>query len=178
MKNAVAFIGDSITVGLATSNAAEKSENFGMDGDTIDGLLLRIPRYRLTGARAIVVEIGINNYKKDKLKNFGTKYDQLLRLLPQTTPVIAMAIMPVNKHADWIFPSTEASEAIRTTNRDVAATCKRFPNCRFLDLTSVLSDEVGDLQFKYEEGDGIHPTALAYEIWTEALRPLIPKAMY
>jgi lysophospholipase L1-like esterase len=142
MEKTVVFFGDSLTVGLATSNISQKSENFGIDGDTIDGLLFRIPRYHLEGARTIVVEIGINNWKHDGFRNFENKYRQLLRELPPSVPVIATAIFPVNvdpkDHPEW----AHAPAAIRKANEEIAEACKQFANCRFLDLTPLLGGGV------------------------------------
>jgi len=174
MENTVVFLGDSITVGLATSNISPKSENFGIDGDTIDGLLFRIPRYHLDCARTIVVEIGINDWRHDGFQNFEDKYRQLLRGLPQSVPVIATAIFPVNgdakEHPEW----AHAPAAIRKANGEIAGVCNQFTNCRFLDLTPLLADPSGTLQSIYDVGDGVHLSSAAYRVWTRNLAPLIP----
>ena len=47
IEGVAVFLGDSITVGLATSRVTAHSENFGINGDSIDGLLLRVPQYQV-----------------------------------------------------------------------------------------------------------------------------------
>jgi lysophospholipase L1-like esterase len=175
MRNAAVFIGDSITVGLATSNIAPHSENFGIDGDTVDGLITRLPRYDLTKARVIVLEIGVNNYHRDKLTGFEPKYRQLLGLLPHGIPVVAMAIFPINEHASWWVPVRDATEAIKKANKEIALACQQVSTCTFLDLSPSLGDAGGSMKSIYEVGDGIHLSEPAYAVWASALAPHIPK---
>ena len=175
MHDTAVFIGDSITVGLATSNIAPRAENFGIDGDTIDGLTTRLPHYNLTQSRIIVLEIGINNYRRDKLANFGVKYRQLLRILPPNIPIVAMAIFPINEHAnDWI-PASDASVAIKKANREIDLACQQVSTCTFLDLSSSLANADGYIKPIYEVGDGIHLSEAAYKVWASALAPYMPK---
>jgi len=89
IHGAVVFIGDSLIVGLATSNVASKSENFGINADWLDSLLLRLPRYRLSEARAVVLEIGSNDWPIDSssgFASFAAKYHRLLAMLPSQVP--------------------------------------------------------------------------------------------
>jgi hypothetical protein len=39
----VLFVGDSLTFSLATSLLSPRTENFGISGDTIEGVLYRLP---------------------------------------------------------------------------------------------------------------------------------------
>jgi lysophospholipase L1-like esterase len=175
MHNAAVFVGDSLTVGLATSNLASRSENFGIDGDTVDGLVTRLPHYNLTQARVIVLEIGVNNYRRDKLTNFGSKYRQLLEILPRGIPVVAMAIFPINEHANWWAPVKDATTAIKKANQEIASACQQVGTCTFLDLSSSFEDAGGNMKSIYEVGDGIHLSEPAYIVWAAALAPHIPK---
>jgi lysophospholipase L1-like esterase len=125
-----------------------------------------------------VLEIGINNYAQDKMENFGSKYRQLLNILPPDTPIVAMAIMPINRHADSVFSSTQAAPAIRRSNQEIAFACGELPHCHFLDISPALSDSAGYLQFQYDVGDGIHLSEQGYKIWASALVPLMPKEPY
>lgn len=174
MHHTAVFIGDSITVGLAASNVAAHSENFGIDGDTIDGLLTRLPGYRLTDARVIVLEIGVNNYHRDGLSNFGAKYRKLLNLVPGNVPVIAMAIFPVNEHANWWIPADDALTAIKKANQEIGAACHEARNCDFLDLSPSFADGNDRMKPIYEVGDGIHLSEAGYKIWADALAHRMP----
>jgi lysophospholipase L1-like esterase len=175
MDNTAVFIGDSITVGLATSNIAPHSENFGIDGDTVDGLIARLPHYNLTKARVIVLEIGVNNYRRDKLTGFDPKYRQLLGLFPRGIPVVAMAIFPINEHANWWIPVRDATVAIKKANQEIALACQQVSTCTFLDLSSSFGNADGSMKSIYEVGDGVHLSEPAYRVWAAALAPYIPK---
>ncbi len=170
---ATVFLGDSQMVGLATSNLAPKPENFGIAGDTIDGLLLRLPRYRLTGARLIVVEIGVNNYVTDGFSGFSPKYRRALGMLPRHTPVISVGIFPVKRGVTTrLGLPVGMTQAIRQANREIADACRQYPNCRFLDVSAALSDADGYLQTRYDSGDGLHLSTAGYAVWEKALKPL------
>ncbi len=174
VKDGVFFFGDSQTVGLATSNIARKSENFGISGDTVDGLIGRMPLYHLDGARLMVLEIGINNWAVDKFQGFGAKYQRLLSLIPAQIPVVAVAIFPVNAHAGKSFAG--APTAIIEANRGIENACKRRPACTFLDLTPTMAELGGDLKAAYEVGDGEHLSTAGYEVWNRTISVIVRAA--
>jgi lysophospholipase L1-like esterase len=180
IHGAAVFLGDSLTVGLATSNVTAKAENFGIDGDSLDWLLLRMPRYRFSGAKVIVVEIGINNWLQRGHLGFSGlagKYHQLLAMLPGQVPVVAIGILPVNSHAKSLPDSGQANAAIRDANKQIEAECWQFRNCHYLDLVRTLADKSGNLQAGYDAGDGVHLTTAGYEAWAITLTPLLEKLM-
>jgi lysophospholipase L1-like esterase len=176
IQGSAVFIGDSLTVGFATSNVTAKAENFGIDGDSIDWLLLRMPRYRLNRASVIVVEIGINNLLQrgqSGFDGFAAKYHRLLAMLPAQVPAIAMGILPVNTRSDGLLAGRLFRTTLRNVNREIAAECKQFPNCRYLDLSATLADASGNLDDPYDAGDGVHLSTAGYEVWRTMLTPLL-----
>ena len=61
-KGAVLFIGDSFIQSMCVAAITEKAVNFGIGGDTTEGVLKRLPRYTsIKRARAIVLAIGYND---------------------------------------------------------------------------------------------------------------------
>jgi lysophospholipase L1-like esterase len=172
LHDAVVFFGDSLTVGLATSNVAARSENFGIDGDSIDWLLLRLPRYDLIGTKAIVIEIGINNWLQEGhsgFDGFANKYRTLLGSLPQSVPIVAVAILPVNSHAAALIKGRWFPGDIRQANHQIADQCRQVSNCRYLDSSILLADQSGKLKPKYDSGDGVHLSTTGYAAWSALL---------
>jgi lysophospholipase L1-like esterase len=178
IQGAVVFIGDSLIVGLATSNVALKSENFGINGDTLDWLLLRLPQYKLSAARAIVLEIGSNDwpvYDSADFAEFGAKYHRVLAMLPSHVLVIAVGLMPVNTHAAGVLEGDRLPSSFRQINKDIAAQCRQFSNCRFLDLFNALSDKSGNLETRYDAGDGNHLSTAGNVVWGTALASMLDR---
>jgi lysophospholipase L1-like esterase len=131
------------------------------------GDLARLPRYNLARARAIVFEIGFNNWKRDRFDHFAQKYAALLKAAPAGTPVIAVAIAPAG--ADMA-----PTDGIKQANRDIAAACAALPNCRYLDFSGRLADRGGHLAARFDVGDGVHHTSDAYAIWSAEFEKALP----
>jgi lysophospholipase L1-like esterase len=164
------FIGDSEIVGLAVSDIASRTENFGIGGDTIDGLISRVPAYDWMGVSTVVIEIGINNMPLDHLVGIGEKYRRLLALFPAGMPVTAISIFPVNDQAKGVWPITGINAAIVQANSEIAAACARQKNCRFIDIHSRLRGQDGRLRSEFDAGDGLHISTVAYNLLKNTLR--------
>lgn len=166
----VAFFGDSQTVGFALSNFPFKTENFGINGDVINGLIGRLPTHNLPGR--VVIEIGINDFGDNKLNNFDQKYQKLLDEIPQPVRVVAVAIFPINSKSTDYYKKN-ANHSIRLANGQIQAACAAHTGCQFLDLTAALSDSHGDLVPEYGQYDGLHMTPQGYAVWRSALVKLL-----
>lgn len=171
-QNIVAFFGDSNMTGLATSNLTPRSENYSVPGEVIEGLVDNIPNFDLSGVRMIVLAIGTNDWGRNRYGTVEEYYRKLLHMLPQNIPVIVNSISPVNHKNNF---SMAFPENVRAINLKVEAICKEFPNCRFVDIASLLSDKDGFLAPQYDVGDGLHLSTAAYAVWTKALLPYMPK---
>lgn len=162
-----AFIGDSQ---IARFPEAPSAGNYGISGDTIDGLLMRAPGLDLSRAKSIVIEIGVNNWHRDRMAGFEAKYRRLLASLPRAATVIATAILPVSDDAKRYFPLPAFRASISGANRAIQAACAARPGCRFLDLASALAGPSGALRAEYTT-DGLHLTPAAYAVWSAKLKP-------
>lgn len=163
MGGGVAFIGDSMIAGLATSRFSFRSENFGIGGETIEALEKRLPSYDLTKADAIVVLIGINNFRQDGLRDFGEKYRRLLGKLPQGRTVLAVALLPLNPRAK-AYHAQGAPQAIAQANREIEHVCRSCKGCVFLNPSRALENSRGELRDEYAEKDGLHLSGEGYAV--------------
>ena len=169
LNGVIAFIGDSQISGFPTWLVPGGAENFGIVGDKIDGTIYRLAKYDFSRARAVVVEIGINDWAANAFSNFGVKYAALLRGVPKNVPVIAMAIMPLNRSASEHFSMDGVRNAISKANSEIQQSCKKRVGCQFVDLTKQLSDADGELLNAYEEGDGLHLSRQGYAVWLKGI---------
>lgn len=158
MDGAIAFLGDSLTVGLATSQVADKTENFGIPSETVAGAKDRAKRLDWRGARQVVVAVGVNSLKSP---TFQSDFKALLAAISR--PVVAVAVFPTR-------PPEPASRAdIARVNGMILAACSQAPSCRFLDMSARLG-HAGTLRPEFSQPDGIHLTPAAYRVYADALR--------
>ena len=170
------FVGDSITdswrhVGQPVWDqhfAPLRAANFGISGDTTQGVLWRMQNGELDGfkARLIVLMLGTNNIPRG---NSTEEIAEGLRLIVQEfrarqpqAKVLLLGIFP--RSAD---PAHQHRAAIKDINGRLA---------KFADNTNVFFMDIGD-RFLAADGtlppdimpDGLHPNLRGYRIWADAI---------
>jgi len=150
--------------------------NFGWGADRTENILWRIENGELDGVdpRVIVLLAGTNNVGtqprdertvEEIARGVKTILDVCQRKAPAAT-IILMAIFPRHDNAA-VMPT------IAAINRRLAgfADGRRV---RMLDLTDRLTDSSGRLvEGVLHEGDKLHPTLKGYQIWADALKPIL-----
>ena len=166
--NAVIFIGDSITQGLAVSAVTPLAINYGIGKDTSVGVLQRIPLYRsLARAEAIVLAIGVNDLRQRSNDALVANFESILtQLLPSTVPVIVSSILPVDTR---VWPEPDHNDRIEQINAKLELLCLQYPTARFVNSSERLLDAEQNLAPHYHIGDGIHLSTAGYEQWIDAL---------
>lgn len=170
------FVGDSITdswrhVGQPVWDqhfAPLRAANFGISGDTTQGVLWRMQNGELDGfkARLIVLMLGTNNIPRG---NSNEEIAEGLRLIVQEfrtrqpqARVLVLGIFP--RSAD---PAHQHRSAIKDINSRIA---------KFADDRNVFFMDIGD-RFLAADGtlptdimpDGLHPNLRGYRIWADAI---------
>ena len=183
-EGAVVFIGDSITEAFAASPAYKrtfvnpetrkyKGFNLGYDGDRTENVIWRIENGELDGykAKTVVLLIGTNNLANDyPVEDVMAGIDRIITLIREKQPqakLIVSALLPrAGKDSELRQKAEKWNIEIERTALKRGVQCVNFWN-RFLDADGNLLPKTF--------GDGLHPTAAGYEIWTEALLPLLEK---
>ncbi len=148
--------------------------NFGWGADRLEHILWRVENGELEGVnpRVIVILAGTNNVGKtaaDQAKidgisdGFRTLVDACRRRAPGAT-IILTAIFPRND-------SLEGLPAINRINERLAALADGR-TVRFININDKLADAHGRL-FEGMMVDGLHPALKGYQIWADALRPIL-----
>ena len=167
----ILFFGDSITQGLAVSAISDKATNYGIGTDTSFGLLSRLPYYEsINTASAIVIAIGVNDLKRRPLTEIIGNYKKILKFIPETTPVIASAVMPLDLDD---YQLNSGNELVIELNQKIEILCQNLKNCSYINTGKLLLDERGQLAKQYHSGDGIHLNSKAYTIWINQLKSLM-----
>lgn len=179
------FIGDSITQmfggephdrpqpGTAVWNKFYGRRNVGNLGygyDYLENTLWRLQHGELDGAKAkvVVVHIGTNNAHKNSVEDIVGGIDGILKEIRRSQPQATIILM-------GIFPRGPKPDAIReklaSINKQLA-TLDGKDHVRFVDITAKLLQPDGSIT-REMMGDYLHPSAVGYQIWAEAIEPIV-----
>jgi N-acetylglucosamine-6-sulfatase len=179
------FVGDSITDwwrqeqrGLPVWNehfAPLKAANFGIAGDTTQGVLWRMQNGELDGfkAKLIVLMLGTNNINRnandDIAEGDRAIVNEFLKRQPQAK-VLLLGVFPRGAAADNPFrASIKAINAKLATIADNKRVFYMDIGDRFLAPDGTLPTDVMP--------DGLHPNAAGYRIWADAIRARVRELM-
>lgn len=148
--------------------------NLGFGYDYLENTLWRLRHGELDGAKAkvVVMHIGTNNAGKNTPEEIAAGVRALLEEIHQRQSqahVILMAIFPRGPKPDAMRAKLDTTNKLlaqfaapgRVTFHDIGA--------KFLQPDGSITREV--------MGDFLHPTAKGYEIWAEALEPVLAKLL-
>jgi lysophospholipase L1-like esterase len=165
----VVFIGDSITQGLCVSAVVPTAVNYGIGYDTTAGVLQRLPVYTsIKRAGAVVVAIGINDFKLRTNKDILHNYSIIAERIPENVPVIFSAVLPLDEKC--FFDCQGWNKRIRDLNAELKAFCDRSKNHFYVDAGPLLLDAQGNLAAEFHDGDGIHLNSRGNAIWIGELQ--------
>ena len=188
------FLGDSITLGwdcrlmLAEPPSADEgagrkiwneryvpknAASIAIGGDGIQHLLWRITEGGdINGIkpRVTVLLIGVNNLgmgdpPEKVAKGIGQVIQVLQTRLPETK-ILLLGIFPAGP-----TPDLQCRAQIQTVNHLIAS-CEDGKRVRFLDIGKQFLDKDGVLTREIMP-DFLHPSAKGYEIWAQAMQPLL-----
>ena len=189
----VYFVGDSITRRWGASDVQYRpllenwktnffgwnAGNFGWGGDRIENILWRLENGELDSVnpKVIVVLAGINNVGTEpgdekKVVDISKGLKQLLRTCQLKAPnatVIMMAIFPRNDNLA-VIPT------ICRINANIAGLADGR-KVRYLDINDKLADTQGRAFPGMLNPDQLHPTVRAYQVWAEALKPVLTELL-
>jgi beta-glucosidase len=185
----VLFLGDSITDNWATKGkdvwqktyGDMNAANFGIGGDRTQHVLWRIDQGELDGIspKVVVLMIGTNNvmgdwYSAEEILKADTKIVQEIHQKIPNTKVLLLAIFPRGSNPD--DPKTKAARAkIKEINEGLAK-LDDGSQTRYLDIGDKFLEPDGTIS-KEIMADALHPTAKGYQIWADAMGPLLAEMM-
>lgn len=157
--------------------AGKTALNLGYGGDRTQQVVWRIAHGELDGyeAKCVVLMIGTNNNyaKKTKPENVVTAIEKIIGMIRQKQPNAKIVLHP-------IFPRGANAQsrhaAVRERNDRTNALLKEFVEkdgkIIWIDFNDKLVDATGWVP-KSIMPDELHPSEKGYEIWMEALKPVI-----
>jgi len=173
------FVGDSITDwfsneprarGLTIWNthfAPLKPANFGIAGDTTQGVLWRMQNGELDGfqAKLIVLMLGTNNLSRNPVDEIVDGDRLIIEEFKKRQPQAKVLLL-------GIFPrNTDPASQIRATIKEINSRLAKLADNnrvfymdigeKFLTADGILTTEI--------MADGLHPTEKGYQVWAEAI---------
>lgn len=183
----VLFLGDSITEAWSTrgkevwaktyADMNPKPANFGIGGDRTEHVLWRIANGELDGIdpKVVVLMIGTNNIGTSPaniLKGDEKIVAEIHQKLPHAK-LLLLGIFPRGEgKTDFSLAAKE--EKIKTVNAELAK-LDDGKQTRYLDIGEKFLVD-GKLT-KEVMPDALHPNAKGYEIWADAMQPLLDEMM-
>ncbi len=175
------FMGDSITEGWGKAKdvwaqhfGAYDAANFGISGDKTQHVLWRIDNGELDGIspKVIVLMIGTNNIgspAEEIIEGDKKIVEEIHQKLPNTKLLLL-----------GIFPrAAEATNPMRVKIKEVNAELAKLDDgnkTRFLDIGDKFLEPDGSLS-KDIMPDYLHPNPKGYQIWADAIQPLLDEMM-
>jgi len=141
--------------------------NQGISGDTTTGILARLSLFDRTHPDAVHVMAGINDLRRGATDaEVVSNLTEIMRRLKQAHPDAAIyiySILPTRL-------SSISNNRLRWLNYNIASAARQ-EGVTFLNLQSIFSDDKGNLRRDLTT-DGLHLSALGYEVWQTALKPI------
>jgi lysophospholipase L1-like esterase len=181
----VLFLGDSITQGWTRASEVWQEHfgkyqpaNFGIGGDRTQHVLWRIENGELEGIhpKVVVLMIGTNNigYPAEEITKGDKKIvEEIRRRLPDTR-ILLLGIFP--RGADPKNPTVAGARAkLKAVNSELAK-LDDGKKIRYLDIGDKFLDAEGNLPADIMP-DALHPNVKGYQIWAEAIQPMLDEMM-
>lgn len=179
------FIGDSITAGWLSSGkdvwkkcyGAYHPANFSFGGDGTQHVLWRIENGELDGIspKVVVLMIGTNNGNNPALVSGVKKVVEAIRGKLPHAKILLLGMLPRwhdPQNPPWVGKSRAFTVQV---NKDLAA-LDDGKHIRFLDFGGKFMDPKGVIS-KDIMPDGVHPGAAGYQLWAEAMQPLLEEML-
>ena len=183
----VLFMGDSITDFWRSETGAFagkpvfdkyfsqwKVANFGIAGDTTQGVLYRLKDGEGKGfsPKVVMLMIGTNNTAGNTAAEIAEGIGAVVLELQNDFPAAKILLLGV-------FPRGRGTDAVRTTIADINKTISKLHDGKrvhYLDIGAGFLDASGNIPTDIMS-DGLHPTTKGYEIWAKAVIEPLTKLM-
>ena len=151
-----------------------KIANFGIAGDTTEGVLYRLENGEGEGfsPRAINLMIGTNNTRRNTAAEIAEGIGAVVLGLQEDFPDAKILLLDV-------FPRGRAMDPVRGTIAEINETISRLhdgDSVHYLDIGDAFLDGAGNIPASVMS-DGLHPSTEGYRIWAEAVREPLSELM-
>ncbi len=186
----VLFLGDSITAGWTKVPALWESAwgryqpaNFGIGGDQTQHVIWRIEQAELENIspKVVVLMIGTNNTGGNTAEEITAANHKIVTMIQEALPetkILLLAIFPRGPRTSGsgvVEDGTTRMAVISAVNAKMA-TWDDGDKIRYLDIGHVFLDADGNIPLDIMP-DRLHPNAAGYQLWVDAMSPLLAEMM-
>jgi len=172
-ENAILFFGASHVQSLSVAAISPLTVNFGIGGDTTEGVLQRLPMYQsVARAKAIVIAVGFNDLKTNDpnaIKNAVENIQEVIETMPVSASIFLSEIHPV---AQMTIGADLLNKKIGQTNQQLKRLSSNYAHVDFIPLPKQLFDG-HQLSNSVHIGDGIHLNEVGYQYWIDHLKKTV-----
>ena len=151
-----------------------KVANFGIAGDTTQGVLYRLQHGEGQGfsPKAVMLMIGTNNIGRNNAAEIAEGIGAVVLEMQKDFPRAKILLLAV-------FPRSTAKDPVRATIAEINQIIARLNDGNrvyYLDIGAKFLDAEGNIP-QDVMSDGLHPSGKGYEIWAEAVKDHIARLM-
>lgn len=144
-----------------------KVANFGIAGDTTQGVLYRLQHGEGQGfsPQAVMLMIGTNNTGRNTAAEIAEGIGAVILEMQKDFPKAKILLLGV-------FPRGPANDPVRATIAEINKIIARLHDgdrVHYLDIGAKFLDAAGNIP-KEVMSDALHPSTKGYEIWAEAVK--------
>jgi beta-glucosidase len=144
-----------------------KVANFGIAGDTTQGVLYRLQNGEGEGfgPKAVMLMIGTNNTGRNTAAEIAEGIGAIILEIRKDFPTAKILLL-------GIFPRSSADNPVRSTIAEINETISKLHDDKhvfYLDIGDAFLDADGNIP-EDVMSDGLHPSTKGYEIWAEAVK--------
>lgn len=176
----IVFDGDSImnrweTTGreIWSQRYAATAADFGIEGDRVENVLWRLSKGQVDGVdpKVVVLMIGTNNSGKNKADEIAEGIEQLVAEYEKRCPhahIILFGIFPRGQNANdgGRRKVAAVNEKIKSLDDEKRVT--------YIDIGSKMIEADGTISTSMMP-DFVHPTFKGYQMWADAIQPIVDK---
>ncbi len=185
------FLGDSITDNWSRApQIFEKyyggfqPANFGIGGDTTQNVIWRIENGELDGIhpKVVVLMIGTNNSASNTAGEIAAADAKIIRMIQARIPgtkILLLAIFPrgPRKNTNGTPDNYVLRMSVIGPVNEQLARLDDGKNVRYLDIGPKFFGADGKIPDAIM-GDHLHPTVAGYQIWADAMQPLLDEMLH
>lgn len=179
-KAEIVFDGDSITNRWEHTGRDQwkahfegRAADFGIEGDRVENILWRLSKGQVDGIdpKVVVIMIGTNNSGRDTAERIAEGITKVVAEYEKRCPKAHIVLM-------GIFPRGETAEdggrkKVAAVN-EIIKSLDDGKKVTFIDISGKMIQPDGTIS-RDMMPDFVHPTAKGYEIWAEAILPVVQK---
>ena len=144
-----------------------KAANFGIAGDTTQGVLYRLQNGEGKGfsPKAVMLMIGTNNTMQNNAEEIAEGIGAVVLELQKDFPKAKILLLAV-------FPRSTPDDPVRATITEINNKISKLHDgdkVHYMDIGPKFLDDRGFIPSDVMS-DGLHPTTKGYEIWAEAVK--------